>query len=191
MPSVHVYTNEAASLRDFEAECVRFDAAGYVVDFGRAWWECVSASVAALERPRMQQLLRRLRAGDIVITLRLCSLGVSVRDVLATVSRFRSLGVSLYCMETGDTALTDAASPTLRTLVLVEALERDSRSARMKASAEQSVERGGRLGRRPALASTIHDEVRAALRVGTTVSEVARRFKVSRQTIMRIRDSGE
>ncbi|WP_180862885.1 recombinase family protein [Cupriavidus pauculus] len=188
MPSTHVYTNQASTLREFEGECVSFDAAGYVVDFGQAWWECSPASVAALDRPRMQQLLRRLRAGDLVATLRLCSLGSSVRDVVATVERFRSLGVKLHCVETGEAMLTDAASVAFRTLQAVEGLEHDTRSARMKASAEQAVERGSRLGRRPALATDMHDEIRAALRCGASVSELARTFKVSRQTIMRIRD---
>lgn len=188
MPSTHVYTNQAATLREFEAECVSFDAAGYVVDFGQAWWECSPASLPALDRPRMQQLLRRLRAGDVVATLRLSSLGSSVRDVVATVERFKAVGVKLHCIETGDAMLTDAASTAFRTLLAVEGMERDTRSARMKASAELAVERGIRLGRRPALATGMHDEIRAALRQGTSVSELARTFKVSRQTIMRIRD---
>lgn len=188
MPSTHFYTNQADSLRDFEAECLSLDAAGYVVDLGQAWWERVPAAVAALDRPRMQLLLRRLRAGDTVVTLRLCSIGSSVRDVRATVERFRTLGVRLYCVEAGDSSLTEAGSPIFRTLVAVEGLERTTRSARMKASAELAVERGSRLGRRPALAATVHDEIRAALRQGTSVSELARMFKVSRQTIMRIRD---
>lgn len=188
MPSTHVYTNHAGTLRQFEGECVSFDAAGFMVDFGQAWWEASPASIAALDRPRMQQMLRRLRAGDTVATLRLSSLGSSVRDVIATVERFRALGVRLYCVETGDSMLTESDSTAFRTLRAVEDMERDTRSARMKASAEQAQERGSRLGRRPALATNMHDDVRAALRLGTSVSELARTFRVSRQTIMRIRD---
>lgn len=190
MASIHVYTNQAGTLLEFEAECMRFDAAGYVVDFGQAWWEACPPSLPALERPRMQQLLRRLRGGDSLVTLRLCSLGTSVRDVIATVDRFRSLGIRLYCVESGDTALTDAASEGFRMLQAVENMERGTRSARMKASAEQATERGTRLGRRPVLAAQVHDDIRSALRLGTSVSELARTFNVSRQTIMRIRGNG-
>lgn len=189
MPATHIYSNQASNMLEFEAECVKFDAAGFVVDFGQAWWECVPVDQPALERPRMRQMLRRLRTGDIVIISQLGNLGGSVRDVLATLERLRSLGVRLYCIEI-DAELTHDKAPAFRTLMAVECLEQSTRSARMKASAVQAVERGSRLGRRPALEVGVHEEVRAALRQGTSISELARTLKVSRQTIMRIRDSG-
>ncbi|MGN5477403.1 helix-turn-helix domain-containing protein [Cupriavidus basilensis] len=58
----------------------------------------------------------------------------------------------------------------------------------MKQSAQEAAERGARLGRKPLLEPDRHEEIRAAIRVGTSVSELARTLRVSRQTIMRIRD---
>lgn len=188
MPRTYAYSNEASTPREFEAECVALDASGYVLDFSRVCWECSPAPIPVLARPGLSQLLARVRAGDAVVTLRLKSLGGSVREVLATIARFGSRGVRVYCVETGDAELTDRTSPIWRTLDAVLRLERTSRSARTKASAEQTVQRGGRLGRPPALDPRLHEEVRAALLAGKSVSELARVMNVSRQTIMRIRD---
>ncbi|RZT42487.1 recombinase family protein [Cupriavidus agavae] len=188
MPT-HIYTNQAGNLGEFETECVKLDAEGFVVDFGLAWWERVPIAMPALERPRMQQMLRRLRPGDTVVTFHLRNLGASLREVLGTVARLRTLGVRLLCIEAGNADLTVTDSPVCRALEAANALEQSTRSARMKASAEQAAQRGARLGRRPALPQGTQDDVREALRQGTSVSELARRLQVSRQTIMRIRDA--
>ncbi|WP_423199907.1 MULTISPECIES: recombinase family protein [unclassified Cupriavidus] len=190
MPSTFIYTNNAAELSEFEAEIKALDEAGVIVDLRHAWWERSRSTLAALERPQLQRLLQRVRAGDTVITLRLDSLGRNLGDVLATIDRLRALEVKLRCVELGDDDLA-APSPSLsmKTLLAVCRLERLSRSRIMKQSAAAASERGRRLGRKPAVATTMHDDIRAALRHGASVTELARTFHVSRQTIMRIRDA--
>ena len=188
MPSMYLYTNQAGSLSEFESECMALDAAGYVVNIGNAWWERTSGTGPALQRPAFQQMLRRLRAGDTILTATLASLGCNLRDVIATAQRCRALGVRVCCVEVGDDDLTAPGSVTMRTLHAIERLERQGRSARMKLSAQEAAERGAKLGRKPLLEPDMHEEIRAAIRVGTSISELARTLRVSRQTIMRIRD---
>lgn len=188
MPSMYLYTNQAGSLSEFESECMALDAAGYVVNIGNAWWERTSGTGSALQRPAFQQMLRRLHAGDTILTATLASLGCNLRDVIATVQRCRSLGVRVCCVEVGDDDLTAPGSVAMRTLHAIERLERQGRSARMKLSAQEAADRGAKLGRKPLLEPDMHEEIRAAIRVGTSISELARTLRVSRQTIMRIRD---
>ncbi|KAF7962491.1 hypothetical protein AWV80_21055 [Cupriavidus sp. UYMU48A] len=164
------------------------DAAGYVVSLGNAWWERSSVTGPALQRPVFQQMLQRLQASDTLVTATLASLGCNLRDVLVTLQRCRALGVRVHCVEVGDDELTAPSSGTMRTLQAIDRLERQGRSARMKQSAQEAAERGARLGRKPLLEPGRHEEIRAAIRVGTSVSELARTLRVSRQTIMRIRD---
>jgi putative DNA-invertase from lambdoid prophage Rac len=185
---MYLYTNQAGSLSEFESECMALDAAGYVVNIGNAWWERTSGTGPALQRPAFQQMLRRLRAGDTILTATLASLGCNLRDVIATAQRCRSLGVRVCCVEVGDDDLTAPGSVTMRTLHAIERLERQGRSARMKLSAQEAADRGAKLGRKPLLEPAMHEEIRAAIRVGTSISELARTLRVSRQTIMRIRD---
>lgn len=188
MPSMYLYTNQAGSLSEFESECMALDAAGYVVNIGNAWWERTSGTGPALQRPAFQQMLRRLRAGDTILTATLPSLGCNMRDVIATAQRCRALGVRVCCVEVGDDDLTAPGSVAMRTLHAIERLERQGRSARMKLSAQEAADRGAKLGRKPLLEPDMHEEIRAAIRVGTSISELARTLRVSRQTIMRIRD---
>ncbi|WER49194.1 recombinase family protein [Cupriavidus sp. WKF15] len=188
MPSVYLYTNQAGSLGEFESECMALDAAGYVVNIGNAWWERASGTGPAVQRPAFLQLLQRLRAGDTIVTATLASLGCNLRDVIATAQRCHELGVRVHCVEVGDEDLSAPGSAVLRTLQAVDGLERQGRSARMKQSAQEAVSRGARLGRKPLLEPHTHEEIRAAIRVGTPISELARTLRVSRQTIMRIRD---
>lgn len=188
MPSMYLYTNQAGSLSEFESECMALDAAGYVVNIGNAWWERTSGTGPALQRPAFQQMLRRLRAGDTILTATLASLGCNLRDVIATAQHCRALGVRVCCVEVGDDDLTAPGSVTMRTLQAIERLERQGRSARMKLSAQEAADRGAKLGRKPLLEPDMHEEIRAAIRVGTSISELARTLRVSRQTIMRIRD---
>lgn len=188
MPSIYLYTNQAGSLSEFESECMALDAAGYVVNIGNAWWERAAGSGPALQRPAFQQMLQRLRSGDTIVTATLPSLGRNLRDVIATAQRCRVLGVQVRCVEVGDEDLAASDSVILRTLEAVDRLERQGRSARMKQSAQEAADRGARLGRKPLLEPDMHEEIRAAIRVGTSISELARTLRVSRQTIMRIRD---
>lgn len=188
MPTTYLYTNQAGSLSEFESECMALDAAGYVINIGNAWWERSLVTGPAMQRPAFQQMSRRLRAGDTIVTATLASLGCNLRDVIATLQRCRSLGVRVHCAEVGDENLSAPSSVTMRTLHAVDNLERQGRSARMKQSAQEAVGRGARLGRKPLLEPDMHEEIRAAIRVGTSISELARTLRVSRQTIMRIRD---
>jgi putative DNA-invertase from lambdoid prophage Rac len=190
MPSTFIYSNNAFDSESLENVLRSVDHAGYPVEIKRTFGECVSPSVSALNRPEMRRLIGRVCAGDTVIVLRLSCLGCSVRDALGTIAKFRNLGTRLYCVETGRADLAGKTPPAaVCTLQAVVKLENSSRSARVKDSVACAKAIGKRLGRRPMFSLTEQRTVLEHLACGTSVSEIARHFNTSRQTVLRIRSA--
>ena len=188
MPSTFIYSNNASDNESLENVLRSVDRAGYPVEIKRTFGECVSPSVSALKRPEMRRLIGRVCADDTVIVLRLSCLGCSVQDVLGTIVKFRKMGARLYCVETGRADLAGKTPPAaVCTLRAVVTLENSSRSARVKDSIACAKAIGKRLGRRPMFSSTEQRTVLEHLACGTSVSEIARYFNTSRQTVLRIR----
>lgn len=188
MPSTFIYSNSAPDMHALERQLSAADRAGYTVDMRRAFWESVPPLVSALERPQLRALLQRLGAGDVVVAMQLSCLGRSVQDVLATIMRFRKLGVGLYCVELGRADLARRSPPAAVTLLrAIAAIDETTRSERMRASAAQAKAEGKQLGRRPKLGKAEQNGILQALANGTSVSEAARLFQTSRQTVLRIR----
>ncbi|WP_051320514.1 recombinase family protein [Cupriavidus sp. amp6] len=188
MTSTFIYSNRARDLEAMEDEMRIADRAGYTVDLRRAFWECEPASVPAAERPRMLSLLQRVRAGDTLVTMQLSCLGWSVQEVLGTVRKFRLLGVALHCVQLGRANLSSPAPPeAVMVLRAVAALEGSTRSARVRDSLAAAKAMGRAVGRPPKHKPDERDAILRLLAEGQSVSETARRFNTSRQTVLRIR----
>jgi len=76
---------------------------------------------------------------------------------------------------------------TMNLLRAIAVLDEATRSDRMRASAAEAKARGKQLGRRPTLAKAQQQSILQTLANGTSVSETARLFSTSRQTVLRIR----
>lgn len=190
MRSTFIYSNSAPDMDAIEHQLSAADRAGYTVDLRRAFWECVPPLVSALERPQLRALMQRLANGDVVVVMQLSCLGRSVQDVLATIMRFRKLGVGLYCVELGRADLARRSPPMAVTLLrAIAAIDEATRSERMRASAAEAKANGKQLGRRPSLGKAERNGILQSLSDGASVSEVARFFGTSRQTVLRIRTS--
>jgi len=188
MPSTFIYSNSAPDVDTLERQLLAADRAGYTVDLRRAVWECVPPLVCALERPQLRALLQRMAPGDAVVAMYLSCLGRSVQDILSTIMKFRKLGVALYCVQVGHANLARKSPPVAVGLLrAIAALDEATRSERMRESAAQAKARGKQLGRRPALAQSERQRILQTLADGASVSETARRFGTSRQTVLRIR----
>jgi putative DNA-invertase from lambdoid prophage Rac len=95
----------------------------------------------------------------------------------------------VYCEETGPANLASASAPiAVKTLAAVVELERLSASARTREFLDQAKHDGRPLGRPPSLTRQQHARILDRLSRGVAVSEIARQFETSRQTVMRIRD---
>ena len=190
MPQTYFYINSPDENRISERELILLDKAGYTVVMNRTALDNAPPYVAAANRPQLSSMLRRIAPGDVLVVHELSSLGCSARDVLATLMQCRKAKISVRCVEIGKTDLTSRPEPAaVKTLRAVIRLEMAARSLRSRSSLECARENGRRTGRPPSLAQHLRERVVQSLNKGMTVSEVARKFDTSRQTILRIRAS--
>ncbi|MCC8395467.1 helix-turn-helix domain-containing protein [Paraburkholderia sp. MMS20-SJTR3] len=188
MEKVHIYLFGAYDPARREQALIRLDKAGYMVTLARLANEDLPTYFAARERPELQSLIRRMAPRDTLVVLELAALGCNARDILATVMQCRKALVSLKCVEIGHTDLAGRPEPSsvkvLRALVRLDAACRSLRSRDSLAAVRAN---GKHTGRPPSLSEQQRERVLQSLGRGQSVSEVARRFGTSRQTVMRIR----
>ena len=161
---------------------------GFEVHRRDAVTERISAAVATSGRPKFKQLLRQLRPGTALIVPELDCLGRGSADILKTMREIDALGAILYCMAIStDHLLKDlSVMQTLDSLAKLERSVAKTRSVAMRAGRGVA---GGRIGRPPALDEAERAKVCALLAAGETISDLARHFNTSRQTILRVRDA--
>ena len=165
-------------------------AAGFSIEPRRVVTETVSGSVATAQRRGFARLLDRLEPGDVLVVTKLDRLGRNATDVGSTVARLADLGVRVHCLALGGV---DLASPTGKlTMGVINAVaefERDLLVERTQAGLSRAKAEGKRLGRPASLTAEQRGSVLRRLGEGATVSALAREFKTSRQTILRVRDA--
>lgn len=190
MRQIYFYLNGTSDGEFPERELIQLDKAGYTVALHRVVLDTVPPYVTAEDRPVLSNLLRRVKAEDEVVVLQLSALGCSASDVLSTLLRCRRDGVVVRCVETGAVDLAGHPEPQavkmLRAVVRMETVTRSERSRNGMRTARES---GRPTGRPASLCANDREDVLRSLESGMSVSEVARRFSTSRQTVLRIRDS--
>jgi putative DNA-invertase from lambdoid prophage Rac len=184
------YINGGASADFPERELILLDKAGFTVAMNRVAVDDAERFVAAAERPVLNALLRRMAPGDLLVALDLASLGCSARDVLDTLMHCRADGLGVRCVEIGAADLAGRPEPqAVKTLRAIARMETATRSERSRTSLRLAQSAGTRMGRPASLSTRDRERVLHSLDKGLSVSEVARRFGTSRQTIMRIRST--
>jgi putative DNA-invertase from lambdoid prophage Rac len=164
--------------------------AGFDVQPQRMVVETVSGSVAAMERKGFRRLLEKLEAGDVLIVTKLDRLGRNAMDVRATVESLATIGVKVHCLALGGVDLTSSAGKmTMQIIAAVAEFERDLLIERTRAGLDRAKSEGQQLGRPSALSAENKQLVLDGLSEGVSVAQLARQFKTSRQTIMRVRES--
>jgi putative DNA-invertase from lambdoid prophage Rac len=165
-------------------------AAGFAIEANRIIEESISGSVAAKERPGFIKLTERLESGDVLVVTKLDRLGRNAMDVRSTVEQLAIFGVRVHCLALGGVDLTSPAGKmTMQVIAAVAEFERDLLIERTQSGILRAKAAGKKFGRPPTLGDDAQARVVARLSGGASVSEVAREFKTTRQTIMRARDS--
>jgi putative DNA-invertase from lambdoid prophage Rac len=195
MSRTFIYARVSTSDQTTENQLREIQAAGFAIEEDkrkqRIVTECISGSVAASERPGFSKLLDRLESGDVLIVTKLDRLGRNAMDVRATVDRLAEMGVRVHCLALGGVDLTSAAGRmTMGVLNAVAEFERDLLIERTQSGLARAKAEGKVLGRKPALSPEQQEEVRKQIAKGISVSELARIYKTTRQTIMRARAAG-
>jgi len=164
-------------------------AAGFQVDARRVIAETISGSIPASERPGFSKLVDKLESRDVLIVTKLDRLGRNAMDVRATVEALTGMGVKIYCLALGGMDLTSAAGKmTMGVIAAVAEFERDLLIERTQTGVARAKAQGKVVGRPSTLTPEQTQEVHNRLTKGESVAGVARAYKTTRQTVMRVRD---
>lgn len=166
--------------------------AGYTIDPRRFVEEKVSGSVPAMQREGFKALLAKMEPGDTLVVTKLDRLGRDSIDVQQTVSRFEAEGMRLVVLQLGNLDLTSSAGALMvKVLAAVADFERDLIIERTQAGQARARGEGKHMGRPAKTTPAQRQAIRQALAGGATVTSMAAEFKVSRATVIGIRDSVE
>ncbi len=136
------------------------------------------------------KLMDRLEPDDVLIVTKMDRLGRNAIDVATMVERLAGIGVRVYCLALGGMDLTSPAGKmTMGVINVVAQFERDLLIERMQSGLKRARAEGAVFGRPATLDEDKRKAVRKELEGGASVSELARRYGTSRQTVMRARDS--
>jgi putative DNA-invertase from lambdoid prophage Rac len=190
MPRTFAYLRVSTAGQTTDNQLQEIKAAGFKVETRRVVTETVSGNVATAQRRGFTRLLDRLEASDVLVVTKLDRLGRKVMDVGSTVAKLAEFGVRIHCLALGGVDLTSSTGKLTMNVINAGAeFERDLLIERTQAGLSRANAEGKTLGRPPSLTDDLHREVERRLREGVTVSALAREFKTSRQTIMRVRDA--
>ena len=190
MSRVFAYCRVSTTDQTTDNQVQEISTAGFSITKQRMITETVSGSVAASERNGFAKLLDKLEAEDVLIVTKLDRLGRNAMDVRSTVERLDQIGVRVHCLQLGGVDLTSPAGKmTMQVINAVAEFERDLLIERTNAGIKRAKLDGTKFGRPSALTPGQQVEVIEQLKQGTSVSQLARSFKTSRQTVIRIRNA--
>lgn len=190
MPRVFAYCRVSTAAQTTQNQSMEIQAAGFAIEARRLIEESISGSVAAKERPGFIKLIDRMESGDVLVVTKLDRLGRNAMDVRATVEQLASLGVRVHCLALGGVDLTSPAGKmTMQVIAAVAEFERDLLIERTQSGIVRAKAAGKQFGRPPALNAEERVAVLEQLAAGVSIAEIAREFKTTRQTIMRVRES--
>jgi putative DNA-invertase from lambdoid prophage Rac len=190
MPRTFAYLRVSTSGQTTDNQLQEIKAAGFKVEPRRAGTETVSGNIATSQRRGFTRLLDRMEPNDVLVVTKLDRLGRNVMDVGSTIAKLAELGIRVHCLALGGVDLTSSTGKlTMNVINAVAEFERDLLVERTQAGLSRAKSEGKTLGRSPSLSDDRRREVERQLGEGVTVSALAREFKTSRQTIMRVRDA--
>ncbi len=189
MGRVFAYCRVSTNDQNPENQKLEILNSGFNIEPKRFVEEKISGSVYASKRPEFIKLLDRLEEGDSLVVTKLDRLGRNALDVRQTIDLLAERKIKVHCLALGCTDLTSSSGKmTMTILSAVAEFERDLIVERTQAGLARARKEGKKLGRHFSLTNEQMDTVIANLNCGISVSEVARSFKTSRQTIIRIRE---
>jgi putative DNA-invertase from lambdoid prophage Rac len=192
MPRIFAYLRVSTSDQTTENQLQEIQTHGFTVEAHRAITETISGSVPTSERPGFGKLVERMEEGDVLVVTKLDRLGRNAMDVRTTVEKLASSGVRVHCLALGGMDLTSAAGKmTMGVIAAVAEFERDLLIERTQAGLARAKTEGKSLGRPATFTPEKAEEVRAKLAQGEPVAALARIYKTTRQTIMRVRDAAQ
>ena len=168
---------------------LELEQSGYQIDY---WFEDtgISGKTSANQRPQFMALLAKIRDGERIVVSKLDRLGRDAIDVLQTVKQLSQRNIKVVVHQIGSTDLSSPAGKMLLTmLAAVAEMERDLLIERTQSGLQRAIQEGKQLGRPSKTTAEDRKAIIKRLRIGESVSQVAKDYKVSRGTIITIRES--
>lgn len=189
MSRVFAYCRVSTTDQTTENQVLEISTAGFALNGRRIVEETISGSVPAEQRPGFQRLLDKLEPEDVLVVTKLDRLGRNAMDVRTTVERLAQAGVRIHCLALGGVDLTSPAGKmTMSVIAAVAEFERDLLVERTQAGLALAKASGKAVGRPQSLDKGQITILLKKLSEGHSVASLAKDFKTSRQTIMRVRD---
>jgi putative DNA-invertase from lambdoid prophage Rac len=141
----------------------------------------------AKTRPKREELLKqaRRRQVDAIIVWRLDRWGRSVSDLIGTIRELTDIGVGFVSLTEALDLTTPAGKAMAGMLAVFAEFERDILRERVKAGIAHARAEGGAHGR-PATAAAKESEVKKLHKKGLNNSEISRKLKIGRTSVIRI-----
>jgi DNA invertase Pin-like site-specific DNA recombinase len=187
--AIFAYTRVSTADQTTDNQRLEIESAGYRVDF---WFADagVSGAVPASQRRAFQQLLSQIRNGETLVVSKLDRLGRNSIDIQTTIRQLQERGIKVIVLALGNTDLTSPAGKLLMSmLAAVAEMERDLLVERTQAGLARAKAEGKVLGRKSKTTGIQRDKIRQLLAQGTSVSQVARDYGISRASVINIRES--
>lgn len=138
------------------------------------------------DRPGLEQALKHVVEGDMLIVYKLDRLGRSVLHLADLLARLDNQDVQFWSLTEGINTATPGGKLIYHIFAAVAEFHRDLIRENTRNGLRAARERGSKLGRPRAM--SIEDVIEAHLHIqqeGTTITEVAKRFRVSESTLYR------
>ncbi|MEQ1965563.1 recombinase family protein [Xenorhabdus nematophila] len=188
MSRVFAYCRVSTLEQTTENQRREIEAAGFSVRSQRLIEEHISGSVAASERPGFTRLLDRMENGDVLIVTKLDRLGRNAMDIRKTVEQLATSDIRVHCLALGGVDLTSPAGKmTMQVISAVAEFERDLLLERTYSGIARARDAGKRFGRPPVLNEEQQQGVLGRIQSGISISAIAREFRTTRQTILRVK----
>ena len=189
MSRVFAYARVSTVEQLTENQREQISAAGYAIQARRFVEEKVSGSVPALRRPGFKKLVERMEAGDTLVVTKLDRIGRDSIDVQRTVELCVAEDIRLIVLQLGNLDLTSSSGALMvKVLAAVADFERELIIERTRAGQARARASGKHMGRPLKTTEAQRRTIRSRLKAGQTVSAVARDYKISRATVIGIRE---
>lgn len=139
----------------------------------------------ARKRPGLNRALRRIRAGDQLVVLRLDRLGRSLPHLIEISETLKSKGASFVSLTEAIDTSSDVGDFFFKILGVIAEFERKLIAERTRAGLAAARSRGTRLGRRRQMSAVQVREAAALMRGGMSAKVCAARYGVGRSTLYR------
>lgn len=190
MSRTFAYIRVSTTQQETKNQIKEIESAGFSIQPNRIITETISGSVPIARRKGFSLLLDKMETGDILVVTKMDRLGRDAIDVSSTVSKLEKMGIKIHCLAFGGVDLTSSAGKmTMGVINTVAQFERDLLIERTQSGLARARSEGKKLGRPEVLSQAQKNQAIQQIQEGKSISSIAKNFSVSRQTIMRVRNT--